>query len=101
MIRIAVGGLVAALALASGASAGPQPVARSADGAAKNAASEREARVMVYVCDRSDETRRAFKREYGAQEFVTADSVQRVSDVTTPKCMTAAELRRYKDRAAH
>ncbi|MCC7267865.1 MAG: hypothetical protein IT546_11055 [Caulobacteraceae bacterium] len=101
MIRIAVGGLAAALVLASGASAGPQPAARSADGAAKNAASGREARVMVYVCDRSDETRRAFKREYGAQEFVTADSVQRVSDVTTPKCMTAAELRRYKDRFAH
>lgn len=99
MIKIAVGALTAALVLASGASAGPQPVARSADSAAQNAVSG-QSKVMVYVCDRSDETRRAFKREYGAQEFVTADSVQRVSDVATPKCMTAAELRRYKDRFA-
>lgn len=98
MIKMAVGGLVAALVLASGAMAGPQPVARSADSAAKNAASGRDAKLLVYVCDRSDETRRAFKREYGAQEFVTADSIQRVSDVATPKCMTAAELRRYKER---
>ena len=86
--------------LASGAMAGPQAAARSADGAAKNAVSGQDAKVMIYVCDRSDETRRAFKREYGAQEFVTAESVQRVSDVTTPKCMTAAELRRYKERYA-
>ncbi|HYD46305.1 MAG TPA: hypothetical protein VEA79_13650 [Phenylobacterium sp.] len=100
MIKIAVGALAATLVLASGAMAGPQTVARSADSAAKNAVSGQDAKVMVYVCDRSDETRRAFKREYGAQEFVTADSVQRVSDVATPKCMTAAELRRYKERYA-
>ena len=83
MIRIAFGGLAAAVVLASGAMAG-SPAARSADSAAKNAASGQDAKVMVYVCDRSDETRRAFKRQYGAQEFVTADSVQRVSDVATP-----------------
>ena len=100
MIRMAIGGFAAALMLASGAMAGPGPAARSADSAAKNAVSGQDAKVMVYVCDRSEETRRAFKREYGAQEFVTADNVQRVSDVATPKCMTAAELRRYKDRYA-
>lgn len=100
MIKIAVSALAATLVLASGAMAGPQAVARSADSAAKNAVSGQDAKVMVFVCDRSDETRRAFKREYGEQQFVTADSVQRVSDVATPKCMTAAELRRYKDRFA-
>jgi hypothetical protein len=98
VIKMGLGALAAALLFASGVSAAPAQGARSADGAARNA-STGQSKVMVYVCDRSDETRRAFEREYGAQEFVTADSIQRVSDTATPKCMTAAELRRYKDRA--
>lgn len=54
----------------------------------------------VYVCDSSAMTRRAFTREHGAMEFVTAEAAAAKGKAwTAPKCMTPAEARRLKELA--
>lgn len=54
----------------------------------------------VYVCDNSAMTRRAFAREHGAIEFVTAEAAAAKGKAwTAPKCMTPAEARRLKELA--
>ena len=55
----------------------------------------------VYVCDNSAMTRRAFAREHGKTEFVTAEAAAAAKGETwtAPKCMKPAEARRLKELA--
>jgi hypothetical protein len=54
----------------------------------------------VFVCDNSAMTRRAFAREYGRVEFVTAEkAAAKGAAWTAPKCITPAEARRLKQLA--
>lgn len=56
---------------------------------------------VLYVCDQTPETRRAFVREYGAQAFVTAEEVLAAEAQDrrweTPRCITAREARRLNE----
>jgi hypothetical protein len=53
---------------------------------------------VVYVCDSSAMTRRAFTREFGSMEFVKAEDVAaaRGQSWAAPKCITPTEARRLK-----
>jgi len=52
---------------------------------------------VVYVCDRSSMTRRAFAREHGQAEFVTAEVAARRGEAwASPKCMSESEARRLR-----
>ena len=55
----------------------------------------------VYVCDGSAMTRRAFTREHGATEFVTAEQAAAAKGQawTAPKCIKPAEARKLKEMA--
>lgn len=54
----------------------------------------------VYVCDGSAMTRRAFTREFGSMEFVTAEkAAAKGATWTAPKCVTPAEARKLKQLA--
>ena len=54
----------------------------------------------VYVCDNSAMTRRAFAREHGATEFVTAkDAAAKGKAWAAPKCIKPAEARKLRDLA--
>lgn len=55
----------------------------------------------VYVCDNSSMTRRAFTREFGKMEFVTAEAATAKGERwAAPKCVTPAEARRLKQLAS-
>lgn len=56
--------------------------------------SARKAAPLLYVCDRSDLTRRSFVRQYGAMEFVTAQAVVAHPSWEGARCITDAEYRR-------
>lgn len=86
---------VAFAALAGGALANEPP---NAQAQAKDAAvaAQRSAKVL-YVCEDNAMTRRAFAREFGAAEFVTAEAVRADGKAwAAPKCITSAEARRLK-----
>lgn len=54
----------------------------------------------VYVCDNSAMTRRAFAREHGGTEFVTAkDAAAKGEAWAAPKCIRPAEARKLRDLA--
>lgn len=54
----------------------------------------------VYVCDSSAMTRRAFTREHGATEFVTAEQAAAKGEAwNKPKCIKPAEARKLKEMA--
>lgn len=54
----------------------------------------------VYVCDNSAMTRRAFAREHGGAEFVTAkDAAAKGEAWAAPKCIKPAEARKLRDLA--
>jgi hypothetical protein len=93
MNRLA-GGLaaVAALIAAGAASAGEKPARTAVSTGA----------MQVYVCDRSDETRRAFKREHGHVAYVSARDLvaSPLADDGRPRCITGVELQRYKRLSA-
>lgn len=70
------------------------------DTPAKTEAQQKPAARTVYVCDNSAMTRRAFTREHGAMEFVTAEAAASKGQAwTAPKCMTPAEAKRLKELA--
>jgi hypothetical protein len=74
------------------ASAGPEASAA----VAKVAEAQRSARI-VYICEDTAASRRAFIREFGTAEFVTAKkALARGANWDAPKCMTGAEFRRFK-----
>ncbi len=85
----------AAAALFAGSAQAAQPA--NAQAAAQDAvASERaeaKAKRVVYICDRSELTRRSFAREYGEAKFVTAEQVLTgaADDWSAPRCVSEAE----------
>jgi len=86
---------VAAAALAAGSVQAAQPTnAQQAgrDAVAREAANGKAERV-VYVCDRSELTRRAFAREHGEVKFVTAEQAitGAADDWSAPRCVSEVE----------
>ena len=51
---------------------------------------------VVYVCDRSDETRRSFERQYGEAKFVTAEEALNgtAEAWSAPRCMTEGQAQK-------
>lgn len=92
-MRIIVSAL-ALVALAGSAQAGQAP---SATAAGKDAVSRSHAARTLYVCEDNAMTRRAFAREYGQAEFVTAEQARAKGEAWgQPKCITSAEARRLQ-----
>ncbi len=88
-------GLTAAAALLPAAAFAGTPAASTQD-AAVNAVQQSKART-VYVCENNAMTRRAFAREFGKVEFVSAAEAKAGGAAwDTPKCITASEARRLK-----
>jgi hypothetical protein len=87
---------MAALAvLAAGSAVAKEPL--SAQSAAKDAAAITKAPRVLYVCEDSAMTRRAFAREFGSVEFVRATDVRAAEQAwAAPKCITSAEARKLK-----
>jgi hypothetical protein len=86
-MRYVFSALVLSAMLSAPAFAGETQTADARDGAR-----------VVYVCDSSTMTRRAFTREFGSNEFVTAEAVAaaRGQAWAAPKCITPTEARRLK-----
>ena len=85
-----------ALLLAGAANAGEAQNAQrqGTDAAAVEAVQARAERV-VYVCDRSEETRRSFEREYGEAKFVTAEEASSSNETwSAPRCMTEVQAQK-------
>lgn len=92
-MRIIVSALAFA-ALAGSALAAPAP---SAAEAGKDALSQAKAQRMLYVCEDNAMTRRAFAREHGQVEFVTAkEALAKGEAWGQPKCITSTEARRLQ-----
>ncbi|WP_411286421.1 hypothetical protein [Phenylobacterium sp.] len=76
--------------------------APNASQASKNALAQGEtpkSARMLYVCDDSSMTRRAFAREFGAARFETAQTVHAKSEAwSAPRCITQAEKRRLTQK---
>lgn len=73
--------------------------AASAANAGQDAAAQvsRDSARVLYVCDRSDLTRRGFAREFGSAEFVTADGATARGEAwSAPRCITRSEMMRLK-----
>ncbi len=91
--------LICALVLAT-TSAAPALAEQAANAAARASDASARAARMVYVCDASTMTKRAFARQFGAVEFVKAEAVVAKGEAwSAPKCMTANEARRLKQLA--
>lgn len=86
-MRNVLSALVLSVMLCTPAVAGEARTADARDGAR-----------VVYVCDSSAMTRRAFTREFGSMEFVKAEDVAaaRGQSWAAPKCITPTEARRLK-----
>jgi hypothetical protein len=98
-MRIAKGLAVltaAAAVFATGAAIAKE--APNAQGAAKDAVVTTAAPgKTLYVCEDTAMTRRAFARQFGQVEFVTADAVRADGQAwASPKCITSVEARRLK-----
>jgi len=52
---------------------------------------------LLYVCDGSARTERAFAREFGEARFVKAEDVVAQGEAwTAPRCITQSEMRRLR-----
>lgn len=60
---------------------------------------------VVFVCDRTSETRRSFEREHGPMTFVTAEELAKAQAAgeswAAPRCISSAELQRYEINATN
>lgn len=86
-----------ALLLAGAANAGEaQNAQRQGTDAASVEAVQARGERVVYVCDRSEETRRSFEREYGEAKFVTAEEALNGTAETwsAPRCMTEGQAQK-------
>jgi hypothetical protein len=73
--------------------------AASAPAAGKDAAAQvsNEGERVLYVCDRSELTRRGFAREFGSAEFVTADDATAKGEGwSAPRCISKSEMMRLR-----
>lgn len=91
VLGLAVAALAAVPALAKDA-----PSASAAGKDASVQASTSDGARVLYVCDRSDLTRRGFAREFGSAEFVTAERAAKGEDWSAPRCITRPEMMRLK-----
>ena len=81
--------------------AGPSVAETAPSASAKGVDAVSRAPRAVFVCDSSVMTRRAFVREFGAIEFVKAETAVAKGDAwTAPKCVTGSEGRRLKQLAS-
>lgn len=91
-----------ALGLAIAALASVPAIARdaaSAGATAKDASAQvsSDGARVLYVCDRSDLTRRGFEREFGSAEFVTAERAASKGEAwSAPRCISRPEMMRLK-----
>lgn len=99
-MRTTIIGLV--LALSASAALADQP--QSATTAATDAAAISSARASsrtLYICENDAMTRRAFAREFGSVEFVTAEKAKAATGAwSSPKCISDAEARRLRNQLA-
>jgi len=99
-MRTTICGLVLALT-ASAAVAGQTPSATVAGTDAVATTTASTAPRTLYVCDNNALTRRAFAREFGSVEFVTAEEAQTTTGAwTSPKCISNVEARRLRNQLA-
>lgn len=89
-----MGKLFCALVLAA-VSAAPAVAGQKAQPAADASAGR-----TLYICDASAMTKRAFTREFGKIEFVTAEQVRKGGNWDAPRCITPAEARKLKQVAS-
>ena len=91
LLVIATGALLAGAAQAKES---PNALAVGQDAVARQAATPGVKR--LYVCDAEELSWRAFSRDLGTPEFVTADEVRTDSGKAwnAPRCITPSELRR-------
>ncbi|WP_293679681.1 hypothetical protein [uncultured Phenylobacterium sp.] len=73
--------------------------ATAAAAAEKAQPAEAESGRTLFICDTSAMTKRAFTREFGKVEFVTAAQVRKGGSWDAPKCITPAEARKLKQVA--
>lgn len=98
-MRIVICVLAFAALSAGSAAAADTPDART--GVATPVSDTAKAPRQIYVCDTTAMTRRAFKREFGTVEFVTAGQARAKGEAwTAPKCITASEARRLRQVAS-
>lgn len=91
---------LAALAALSAGSALAKEAPNVRD-AAKDAAvtTAQQGGKVLYICDDTAMTRRAFAREFGQVEFVTADDVRaNERGWSAPKCITSVEAKRLEGK---
>lgn len=92
--------LVCALVMVA-ASAAPAFAEQAASATSRASDASTRAARTVYICDASTMTKRAFARQFGVVEFVKAEAVVAKGEAwSTPKCMTANEVRRLKQLAS-
>ena len=86
--------VVAAGALLGGVAQGKE--SPNAMAAGKDSVGVQPAPKVLYVCNEEEMSWRAFSRDLGTPDFVTAAQVRadRGKAWSAPKCITAAELRR-------
>jgi hypothetical protein len=91
----ALGVLLAMIAGPALAFQAPSATTSGKDAGAQEA-SQGEAK-RLYVCDKSELTRRGFAREFGSAEFVDAKAAVAAPDAwSAPRCITATEAKRLK-----
>lgn len=94
MRSIALG--LAIAALASVPAIAKDAASASAAGQDASAQVSSDGPRVLYVCDRSDLTRRGFAREFGSAEFVTADQAANGEAWSAPRCISRPEMMRLK-----
>lgn len=92
---LVLGALLAMTAAPALAAQAPSTATAGQDAAARTADAPKAAKVL-YVCDKSDATRRAFAREFGSAEFVDAKAALDADAWSAPRCITPAEAKRLK-----
>lgn len=90
---VALAAALAALSFTPAIAAEPLNAAASGKDAATQV-SAGDGRVL-YVCDKSEMTRRAFEREHGALAFVTAEEAA-AKGWTGSRCITKSEMRKLR-----
>lgn len=95
MRSIALGLALAALATAPALANDAASASEAGKDAAAQVSNDRER--VLYVCDRSELTRRGFAREFGSIEFVTADAATAKGEAwTAPRCISKSEMLRLR-----
>lgn len=99
-MRTSILGLVLALSASAAVAEQPQSATTAATDAAAVSSVRAGARTL-YICETDALTRRAFAREFGSVEFVTAEKAKAATGAwSSPKCISDAEARRLRNQLA-